>query len=543
MSDSSRRPASNTGLRHTISADVPHFVLLVDRSERGRYALSKMLGSLPDYIRDPLKRKIQAFGSTPPQFTAFLGTQGFTGGTTMFAYNESELMDGVLPQLLHRLSSKTGLCAFIVALAQPLEGQVVDLLAEAQAAYDEQGRYVVPRRLSDLLAQAEHNTRPPDVAFHGGIPVSPIDLVFDNAPASAISDLTVRAIQAWEDAGDPEAARSCRSLPIEQLPNGTLVITAPLPLDKIETIDVPIHQWMYRSEQEQRIREQRSQADNPFTTPTGKAIDFLGIRVTGDREMTMATRLVAGLLAQRGVTQPSQADLEALPLQAHLQPDGSLVITAWFAATDVRQVRIPAEAWDPQPTFTDAGEEFADQILAPNAVAPFRMLMISRPVIENEATGMLRPLRERLEADPETGLSVAGKIVFLVDGYNEDPRDLQQIPEVLRFFRKLHNEWPTFPFYLMADAPLWRLYLSLVCPHSASVGGIPALSPDLVHIAIEVNEAGAALRETLDAIPALLARWGKSDSDPRVHERLSSMTVLVEQILDPSSFMHTPRPN
>lgn len=54
-------------------------------------------------------------------------------------------------------------------------------------------------------------------------------------------------------------------------------------------------------------------------------------------------------------------------------------------------------------------------------------------------------------------------LLFAVSGYDEDARELYCIPEVRKFYRQLHQQWPWWAFFLShAEANLAIPYLCLL---------------------------------------------------------------------------------
>ncbi|WP_440986275.1 hypothetical protein ACQHIH_21480 (plasmid) [Xanthomonas sontii] len=57
--------------------------------------------------------------------------------------------------------------------------------------------------------------------------------------------------------------------------------------------------------------------------------------------------------------------------------------------------------------------------------------------------------------------AAAASASLVVDGYNEDPRDLTVIPEVESYFKELSKLLPELPIFLLQQLPEMYLYLSL----------------------------------------------------------------------------------
>lgn len=57
-------------------------------------------------------------------------------------------------------------------------------------------------------------------------------------------------------------------------------------------------------------------------------------------------------------------------------------------------------------------------------------------------------------------------VVFQVFGFDQDPRELCEIPEVRRYFERLTNDWGHWLWFLKRDHAFVRTLLSLVTPCS-----------------------------------------------------------------------------
>lgn len=95
------------------------------------------------------------------------------------------------------------------------------------------------------------------------------------------------------------------------------------------------------------------------------------------------------------------------------------------------------------------------------------VLMISRREIE---TGNIASAIERLHVltdSRENVMRYRGSLAFMVDGYNEDPRELAQIPEVCAYFRALNQAWPHWLWFLMRAGSMFSILFSLLCDGEA----------------------------------------------------------------------------
>lgn len=91
----------------------------------------------------------------------------------------------------------------------------------------------------------------------------------------------------------------------------------------------------------------------------------------------------------------------------------------------------------------DLLREFAD------AGVDFLTVVASRQEIETlDVSGCLKPLNALLTSR-ENALQFRSRVNFIVDGYDDDPRELYEIPEVRAFVAALDREWPQW-FYFLA---------------------------------------------------------------------------------------------
>lgn len=80
-------------------------------------------------------------------------------------------------------------------------------------------------------------------------------------------------------------------------------------------------------------------------------------------------------------------------------------------------------------------------------------------------SGNLASALERLQILIDTPQNVklyCNSVVLSVDGYNSDPRELVEIPEVRSFFRRLTHEWPFWLWFLNREEGSVRLAASLL---------------------------------------------------------------------------------
>lgn len=83
----------------------------------------------------------------------------------------------------------------------------------------------------------------------------------------------------------------------------------------------------------------------------------------------------------------------------------------------------------------------------PDARVDTLVIRASRKEVEEDDTSQALAKLNRLLV-PVTARRLRGRLIFVIDGYDDDPRDLWEIVGVNAWMRKLDAEWPYW-FYFM----------------------------------------------------------------------------------------------
>ena len=75
------------------------------------------------------------------------------------------------------------------------------------------------------------------------------------------------------------------------------------------------------------------------------------------------------------------------------------------------------------------------------------VLMISRRQVEQQDLASVLDALKLFTANREDAWLYRGQMSLVVDGYNHDPRDLVDIPEVRSLLKRLGAEWPYWGFF------------------------------------------------------------------------------------------------
>lgn len=90
-------------------------------------------------------------------------------------------------------------------------------------------------------------------------------------------------------------------------------------------------------------------------------------------------------------------------------------------------------------------------------------LRISRFDIESGLLDTTLNLLTELISSREVILVAKDKLEISIDGYCEDPRELVEIPEVVRFIRDLDMQWPHWLLFCDSQKPWFRLVFFCIC--------------------------------------------------------------------------------
>jgi len=108
------------------------------------------------------------------------------------------------------------------------------------------------------------------------------------------------------------------------------------------------------------------------------------------------------------------------------------------------------------------------------------VLMISRREIEQADLASVLSRLKIFLATREDAWRYRGQMTLVVDGYNHDPRELVDIPEVRTLLRRLEPEWPYWAFFFNQVDDSIKLLLSCVAGSRYLGNGAVEMDADLV---------------------------------------------------------------
>ncbi len=115
-----------------------------------------------------------------------------------------------------------------------------------------------------------------------------------------------------------------------------------------------------------------------------------------------------------------------------------------------------------------------NQRLRPGVAEPV-ILMFSRRQVETRDIDEPLELLRSLTADRRTAIEFCGRISLVVDGYNDDPRELFEVPEVRAYIKRLDLAWPYWFFFLSQIDESIKLLESCLCETIEVVPGVTSV--------------------------------------------------------------------
>jgi len=101
----------------------------------------------------------------------------------------------------------------------------------------------------------------------------------------------------------------------------------------------------------------------------------------------------------------------------------------------------------------------------------------------------------------------ADRVMFMVSGYNEDARELGQIPEVAAYFRALTKEWPYWPHFILKLPDCSGLLVTLLTDAK------PTIKDGIAFWEIDPSAIDALARHLLGATEGLYRLHGLGEHE------------------------------
>ena len=151
--------------------------------------------------------------------------------------------------------------------------------------------------------------------------------------------------------------------------------------------------------------------------------------------------------------------------------------------------------------------------LRPGVSEPVVLLISRREVEAGDLASVLSRLKVFL-ATREDAWLYRGQMTLVVDGYNSDPRELVDIPEVRTLLRGLESSWPQWAYFFNQVDDSIKLLLSCVAGSRFLGRGAVEMDADLV---------AAALGRAFGGMNVVFERFGFPEDE------LERMLAVVSQ--------------
>lgn len=96
------------------------------------------------------------------------------------------------------------------------------------------------------------------------------------------------------------------------------------------------------------------------------------------------------------------------------------------------------------------------------------LMTIKRSEVEAQVTGSILERLLILVDTLENVMLYKESLMFQVEGYDDDPRELCEVPEVRAFFGKITQKWPFFVWFIARGFGGLAFYFSLCCRTTVS---------------------------------------------------------------------------
>lgn len=115
-----------------------------------------------------------------------------------------------------------------------------------------------------------------------------------------------------------------------------------------------------------------------------------------------------------------------------------------------------------------------NQRLRPGISEPVFLMFSRRQVETSDIDEPLQFLRG-LTANPRAALEYCGRISLIVDGYNDDPREIFEVPEVRAFIKNIDQLWPYWFFFLSQADDSIKMLESCLCDTIEVIPGVASI--------------------------------------------------------------------
>ena len=146
----------------------------------------------------------------------------------------------------------------------------------------------------------------------------------------------------------------------------------------------------------------------------------------------------------------------------------------------------------------------------------------SAAITAGDISGILTALKS-LSGDRSSAMSAEGAVTLVFHGYDDDPRELEAIPEVRAWFARLFEAWPYWSFFASRIDQTVPLVLSLLL-----TGEVVAGEPGMVGWCFDLDELKPLLLEMFGHQNELIDRLeiGEDVNERVTHDFLEAVQAF-----------------
>ena len=147
------------------------------------------------------------------------------------------------------------------------------------------------------------------------------------------------------------------------------------------------------------------------------------------------------------------------------------------------------------------------------------ILMVSRTAVERDDLASVLGRLKLLSATREDAWLYRGQLSIVFEGYEDDPRELVDVPEVRRFVVRLNAAWPYWAFFMNQLDSTISLWLACLCGKTFPGSG---------QVELDIELLREMLRGGFDGMNTLFDRHGFSEDALRV--QIEGLACLVGEM-------------
>lgn len=146
------------------------------------------------------------------------------------------------------------------------------------------------------------------------------------------------------------------------------------------------------------------------------------------------------------------------------------------------------------------------------------VLLISRREVDQAGLASVLSRLKVFLATREDAWRYRGQMTLVVDGFNDDPRELVDIPQVRSLLRGLEAEWPYWAFFFNQVDDSIKILLSCVAGSRFLGNGA---------VEMDASRVGAALARGFNGMNEVFERFGFPESELELMSR--GLVEVLEQ--------------